>query len=216
MGESNISEPSTKEKRTKVKAWLKSGSLNLFGRPFSGKDTQCSLLAEWLNAPVIGGGDILRKSRNIPKRVQKIMHEGKLTPTNDYLSIVTPYLGQPDFAGQPLVLSSVGRWHGEEQAIFQAAADAGHPIRGVMFLDLNEATVRQRWHIAQERAHRGQRADDAEHLLDVRLDEFRNKTLPVLDFYRRQGLLIEIDGRQTIEDVHDEILHKLYQRAIAA
>jgi adenylate kinase len=208
--------PSVQQKKDIVAKWLGTGSINLFGRPYSGKDTQCALLAKWLDAPVIGGGDILRNRTGIPAHVRKIIDAGKLAPTNDYLNIVTPYLSKAEFAGRPLVLSSVGRWHGEEQGILKAAAAAGHPVKAVIFLKLNEDAVHQRWHIAQELAHRGERADDASHLLDVRLDEFRNKTLPVLDFYRQQGLLVEVDGHKPIEAVQTEILDKLYELATSA
>lgn len=205
---------STKEKQAVVKKWLQNGSLNLFGLPFSGKDTQCKLLASWLGAPVIGGGDILRNNPNTPDHVRSLIDNGKLAPIDDYLSIITPYLCQPAFTGHPLVLSSLGRWHGEEKGILQAASDAGHPIKAVIFLELDEATVRQRWQKAQTLAHRGTRADDAEHLLDARLMEFRNKTLSVIDYYRQDNLLIEIKGHKTIRQVQSDILQQLYQKTL--
>lgn len=210
MEQAQTSVESAKQKRAVIRKWLGAGSINLFGRPFSGKDTQCSIMAGWLDAPVIGGGDILRNRTDIPERVRKIVHAGKLAPRDDYLKIVTPYLSQEDFHGRPLVLSSLGRWHGEEQGILQAAKNAGHPLMAVVYLSLSEDAVRERWQIAQRLAHRGARADDAEHVLDVRLGEFQNKTLPVIDFYRQQGLLVEVNGNQSIEDVQSEILQKLF------
>lgn len=155
----------------------------------------------------------MRGGHNVPEHVSKIIDSGELAPIDEYLSIVTPYLSQSSFAGRPLVLSSLGRWHGEEQGILKAASNAGHPLRAVILLQLDEATARMRWQIAQKLSHRGVRADDAAHVLNTRLDEFRNKTLPVIDFYRQQNLLIEVDGRQSIERVQAEILHKLLQMA---
>ncbi len=206
----------TEKKRAVVADWLKAGSLNLFGLPFSGKDTQCKLLAEWLKAPIIGGGDILRGGQNVPEHVRKIIDSGELAPTDHYLNIVTPYLSQPLFAGQPLLLSSLGRWYGEEQGILQAASNAGHPLQAVILLKFDEATVRKRWQIAQKLSDRSERADDAEHILDTRLDEFRNKTLPVIDFYRQKNLLIEVDGHQSVDHVQEEILEKLFHKATLA
>lgn len=216
MNRVKAAEASTKQKQTTVAKWLETGSINLFGLPFSGKDTQSRLLAQWLQAPIIGGGDILRSRRDTPAHVRTIMDGGKLAPSDDYLKIVTPYLSQPEFAGRPLVLSSIGRWQGEEQGILESADCAGHPLRAVIFLQVDEAVVHQRWQTAQRLAHRSQRADDANHLLAVRLDEFRHKTLPVLDFYRRLGLLITVNGHQSVELVQSEILQRLFQLAAPA
>ena len=49
----------------------------------------------------------------------------------------------------------------------------------------------------------------AEEYLQTRFDEFRNKTLPVIDFYKRRGLLVEIDGTLSLDEVTKEILKKL-------
>src|ERR1700760_4706335 len=87
-----------------IAAWLQAGSLNIFGRPFSGKDTQGTRLAQLFPAPLIGGGDIIRGAKDIAD-VQSIMNSGKLIPQDDYLKIVLPYLQQEQFNGKPLVLS---------------------------------------------------------------------------------------------------------------
>lgn len=97
--------------RSQLKAWLGSGSINIFGRPFAGKDTQGKKLAALFDATLLGGGDILRGS-TMPERIKALMRTGELIPTDDYISIVLPYLSQPALAGKPLILSSVGRWHG--------------------------------------------------------------------------------------------------------
>lgn len=201
------------QKKAFIADWLGSGSINLFGPPFSGKDTQAAMLAKWLSAPVIGGGEILRHRTGIPKHVRNIIDEGRLAPSTDYLKIITPYLNQAKFVGHPLILSSVGRWHGEEQGIIESASKANHPLRAVIFLNLDGKSVHERWQRARLLDHRGERADDAQHLLDVRLEEFRSKTQPVINFYRDRGLLIEIDGNQTIEQVETSILQKLYDFA---
>ena len=103
-----------------VKGWLGAGSIDIFGRPFSGKDTQAEKLAQLLGAQLIGGGDILR-SHEDPSQVEKVMSEGGIVPSDFYLNLVLPYLSRPEFSGKPLVLSAVGRAHGEEMAVMQAA-----------------------------------------------------------------------------------------------
>ncbi|MCA9334478.1 hypothetical protein KC963_05500, partial [Candidatus Saccharibacteria bacterium] len=94
-----------------IRKWLGTGSINIFGMPFAGKDTQGKILSDMLDCPLLGGGDILRNSV-IPDHVRAAQKKGLLIPTEDYINIVLPYLGQEAFRGKPLVLSSVGRWHG--------------------------------------------------------------------------------------------------------
>ena len=50
-----------------------------------------------------------------------------------------------------------------------------------------------------------QRADDTEEALKVRLVAYENKTKPLLDFYKNEGVLKEVDGLQAIDDVFRDI-----------
>jgi adenylate kinase len=194
-----------------IKIWLGQGSINMFGMPFAGKDTQGGVLADLLGAELMGGGTILRNSI-IPDHVRQIMEAGELIPTEDYLRIVLPFLSNEKFSGKPLLLSSVGKWQGEEQGVLQATETSGHPIKAVILLTVSEEVARKR-HAAGGSADRGVRADDAAEVFETRLAEFRTKTTPVVDFYREKGLLVEVDGSQTPVEVTDEILKKLQQLA---
>lgn len=195
-----------------IKQWLGSGSINLFGSPFAGKDTQGRHLSQLLDAPLLGGGDILRNSV-IPERVKEIMQTGALIPTNDYLEIVLPYLSRADFAGKPLILSAVGRWHGEEEGVLQATEASNHSLRAVVYLTLPEEKIWERWHTAHDRGDRGIRADDTEEAFAFRLEEFKKKTLPVIDFYRERDLLVEVDGSGMPEAVTKDVLQRLQELA---
>lgn len=195
--------------------WLGSGSINIFGMPYAGKDTQGHLLAEQLDGHLLGGGEILRGSTITPAG-RAAMEAGELFPTQEYINTVLPYLSRDEFAGKPLILSSVGRWHGEEAGVLQACEQSGHPVRAVIFLNLKESVVYERWEIAQSAGGRDNRADDEKDKLAVRLAEFRDKTLPVIEYYRNQGLLIEIDASQHVIDVTRDIIDALTSRASAA
>lgn len=200
------------EQIKQIRKWLGAGSINLFGSPFAGKDTQGRQLSELLGAPVLGGGNILRNSE-IPERVKKIMQSGGLIPTDDYLEIVLPYLSRPEFAGKPLILSAVGRWHGEEAGVLGATEASNHPLRLVVYLKLSESKAWDRWRAAHESGDRGQRVDDTEEAFGFRLQEFKDKTLPVIEFYRQKGLLEEVDGEADPETVTGRILAKLQELA---
>jgi len=192
-----------------IKSWLGTGSINIFGLPFAGKDTHGQELAEQLDGLVLGGGDILRNSV-IPDHVRKEIDAGKMAPTDEYIQIVLPYLSRPEFAHKPLVLSSVGRWHGEEDGVMMAAKASGHAIKAVIYLNIDKKTALERWEHATKHATRGERADDAQHKLDTRFAEFTTKTLPVIDYYRQKGLLIDIDGKPDVAKVSQHILDALF------
>lgn len=194
-----------------LRQWLGEGSINVFGRPFSGKDTQAKHLAEIFKTSVIGGGEILRQSQN--SNVKKIISGGELAPQQAYLDIVLPYFKQPKFDGKPLILNSIGRWHGEESAVVRGLETSGHPLKAVVTLNIDESEVKKRWQTAKELGDRGRRADDAHATLDVRLEEFRNKTIPVIEYYRQQGVLMEVDGSQKTEKVTKDILGQLLKIA---
>jgi len=191
-----------------ITTWLGTGSINLFGFPYAGKDTHGRELAELLGAPLLGGGEILRNS-TIPPHVKELIDAGFLAPIDDYIKIVTPYLGRDEFKGKPLILSSVGRWKGEEEGVISALEASGHPLKAVIFLNITPDTVRERWRTSQSKQDRGGRVDDAEHLLDVRIDEFQNKTLPIIEHYRGMGILIEINSIMPQDEVSKEILTQL-------
>jgi adenylate kinase len=191
-----------------IKSWLKTGSINIFGLPFAGKDTHGGTLAELFDAPLLGGGDILRNSI-IPPELKKELDAGKLFPTEEYFRIVTPFLSKPEYKDRPLILSSVGRWIGEEQGVLTATAASGHETKAVIYLHLAEDIVRRRWSHSQEKGDRGNRADDAAHILDTRVQEFQEKTLPVIEVYRQKGLLIEINSDSAKHEVIENILARL-------
>jgi adenylate kinase len=198
--------------------WLQAGAINIFGRPFAGKDTQGGVLSDLLDAPLLGGGEILRNS-TIPPRSQEALKKGLLIPTDEYIQIVLPYLSQEKFRGKPLVLSSVGRWEGEEPSVLQATEQAGHPTKAVFYLDVDEQTVKERWRHSQEersRGSRGNRTDDLEDILATRLQEFRKKTLPVIDYYQQTPLFCRIDADQPSAEVTAQILDNLLERAAKA
>lgn len=189
-------------------AWLGTGAINIFGFPYAGKDTHGKELAELLGAPLLGGGDILRNSV-IPPHVKELIDAGFLAPTKDYIEIITPYLSREEFKGKPLILSSVGRWKGEEEGVISALEKSNHPLKAVIFLNISPRVVRERWRASQAKQDRGERADDAEHFLDIRINEFQQKTLPVIEHYRNAGVLIEINSIRPKKEVSEEIIKQL-------
>ena len=201
------------EKIAKIKKWLGSGSINIFGRPFAGKDAQGIRLAKLFDGNLVGGGEILRGSA-MPNHIKEYMRTGKLIPTNDYVDIVLPYLSQPNFKGKPLLLSSVGRWHGEEDGVVKSLDDSNHPLKAVVFLDISNDESYTRWLAREVNNDRSKRHDDTKEILDIRFSEFEQKTLPVFDYYNKLGILISVNGKQSRDDVTKDIIEKLYKLVI--
>ena len=191
-----------------IKKWLGTGAINIFGRPFSGKDTQGKRLADYFDGNLVGGGEILR-SNTMPDQIKSYMRTGKLIPSSDYADIVLPYLQQPRFVDKSLILSSVGRWHGEEPGVIESLNNSDHPLKVVIFLNISEQESYNRWTACETNNDRLGRHDDTEEILNIRLAEFREKTLPVLEYYRKLGILSEISGEGTRDDVTDNILSVL-------
>lgn len=190
--------------------WLGPGALNFFGQPFAGKDTQAENLGVQLDVPVLGGGEILRHS-DIPQYVREEMKHGKLIPSEDYQKYVVAGLGNLAVAGKPLLLSSVGRMSGEEPFVILATAEAGHPIMAVPYLSITEDEAYRRLRDMPDRG----RNDDTPEALKIRLEEFHNKTGPVLSTYEDQGLLIPINAMAEKDVVFSTLVHALHQRATA-
>ena len=200
------------DKITTIKQWLGTGSINIFGLPMSGKDTQGIKLAEALDAKFLSSGMIIRAMEAETK--QDLTKTGNLIPTNLFYEWVLPYLERRDLFKSPLVLSSIGRWDGEENQVMSVAAGAGHDIKAVIILNVSEADVEERFRTAQTTQDRGERQDDKDlKVFHNRLQEFRTKTLPVIRHYQSLGLLIEVNGDQSREAVFEEIIDKLYHKA---
>jgi adenylate kinase len=194
-----------------IKKWIGSGSVNIFGRPFSGKDAQGKRLADLLDGKLVGGGEILRHTPS--DHIKQHIDNGQLIPSNDYADIVLPYLSQPELSGKPLILSAVGRWHGEETAVIDSLEKSNHQLRAVIYLNISNDDSYNRWFALQTYNDRLNRHDDTESVLQTRFAEFQNKTMPVIDYYDDLGILIQIDGRQTRDEVTSDIIAALAKLA---
>ncbi len=200
------------EKIELINNWLGTGSINIFGLPMSGKDTVGVRLAELINAKFLSSGLIIRACEK--ETGKNYTGKGQLAPTDVFFNLVLPYFGREDLKSFPLVLSSVGRWSGEEDKILSATEESGHKTKAVILLQISENDAFERWEAANILGDRGDRDDDREKsIFEHRINEFREKTLPVIGHYRKLGLLIEINGDQNREEVFQEVVEKIYKFA---
>lgn len=198
------------EKLEKIKSWLGTGSLNIFGLPMSGKDTVGMRLAEDLQAKFLSSGIIIRAYE--AEQNEDMTGSGKLIPTNTFYDIILPYFSREELRNDSLVLSSVGRWSGEEDKIMEAAKAGGHEIKAVVMLDLTEEEVKNRFEAAKELNDRGERADDANiEVFETRLAEFREKTMPVLNHYDELKMLVKVPASGGRDEVYANVIDRLVE-----
>lgn len=198
------------DKLAKIKAWLGTGSLNVFGLPMSGKDTVGERLAKDLDAKFLSSGIIIRAFE--AEQNQNMTGSGQLIPTNTFYDIILPYFSREEMKNDSLILSSVGRWAGEEDKIMEAAKNGGHEIKAVILLDLTEVDVKNRFEAAKELNDRGGRADDASiEIFETRIREFNEKTVPVLNHYDELKLLIRVPADGSRDEVYLSVIDKLVE-----
>lgn len=179
------------EQIASIKSWLGTGSINIFGLPMSGKDTVGVRLAELLGGKFLSSGIIVRALEQTTS--QDVTSRGRLMPSNLFYDWVLPYFEKQELWDYPLILSSIGRWAGEENQVVSVAKESGHPIKAVVLLELSENDVLERWEVAKLLGDRGLRADDADpKIFQTRIQEYKEKTLPVLRHYHELGLLVPV------------------------
>ncbi len=200
-------------KLSTIKQWLGTGSINIFGLPMSGKDTQGIRLAESLNAKFLSSGMIIRAKEAETK--SGYSDDGSLIPTNVFYEWVLPYFERKDLKPFPLVLSSIGRWSGEETEVMSVAKKSEHEIKAAVLLNISEKDVEDRFEASKILNDRGDRKDDTNiEIFRNRIEEFRTKTVPVLNHYKALGLLVFVNGNQGREGVYQELIEKLYEVAV--
>lgn len=191
-----------------IRNWLGTGSINIFGAPFSGKDTVGNRLAAELQGVLLSSGEILRNAQAQDEALKNEMNSGALADTDKFRSIVLPYFAKEELKDSPLIMSSIGRWAGEEYDVIEAAKNAGHPIMVALQLEISPEEMERRRQLALESGDRGNRGDDnSVEILQKRISEYQEKTLPVLATYEKMGLLVKVNT----EEDRDTVFHKVLE-----
>lgn len=196
-------------------AWLGTGSINIFGVPLSGKDTLGHFLANYFDAIFLSSGDLVRAAaKNYPdpaiKQAAMANVHGLLTPTTEFQKLIIPRLKDSSLKGKPLILSSIGRWIGEETPVMAALNDSDHQLKAVIVLETNRQEIISRWHYAQTHPRNGVRADDfGRDRFERRRAEFAAKTLPVIQYFDQLGLTIHINSSGAKEETFRKTIQQL-------
>lgn len=202
------------------------------GPPGAGKGTQADGIVSAFGVPHISTGDAFRlaKQQGTPLglKAKEYMDQGLLVPDEITIGIVRDRLQVSD-CEQGFLLDGFPRTIAQAEALDGILRDMNRKLDYVINLKVDRSLLLARltgrrvcrncsasYHVLfNPPAIEGvcdkcggelyQRADDTEEKVGTRLDEYMNKTTPLLDYYRNQGTLREVDGEQDIDVVANEI-----------
>ncbi len=216
-------------------------NLLLLGAPASGKGTQADLLAARLDIPAIATGNILRaelaERTALGLRVQAYMQRGDLVPYALMIDIIRERLRGSD-RRDGFLLDGFPRTVPQARALDVLAASMATGFDRVLYLNVPEAELIRRITTRLTcpgcgRSYRFEpdqprplgceadgrdlivRPDDRPETAKRRIAVYLEKTLPVLDHYRKQGLVAEIEGIGSVEEVSRRMLRALPVRPVA-
>lgn len=181
----------------------------LLGAPGSGKGTQAALLQEHLGVPHISTGMLFRaavKRRSpIGLRVRSILDRGELVPDDLTLEILEQRITKPD-ASRGFILDGYPRNLQQAESLDELLEKLGRPLDEAIQIDVDLEEVIKR---IAERASREHRSDDTEAVARKRMDVYHERTEPVSEYYSEKGLLTQVLGTGTIDEVLQLILSVL-------
>jgi adenylate kinase len=207
--------------------------LVLLGPPGSGKGTQAERLKEQLGLPHVASGDLFRhhisNQTELGRLAKGYIDRGELVPDDVTIAMVRERLQQPD-CDEGVILDGFPRTLPQAQALDEILASRGRALSGVLYINVpDEELVRRlsgRWlcrrcqtpyHVVfSPPAQEGvcdecggelyQRDDDRPETVRARLRVYHEQTAPLIDYYRRASLLVEVDGAGDIETVNATLL----------
>jgi adenylate kinase len=181
--------------------------LILLGPPGAGKGTQATRLATRWGIAHLSTGDMLRAAvaagTPVGLKAKEIMARGDLVPDEVVVEIIGDRIARPD-AANGFVLDGFPRTVAQAEALERLLADAGITLDAAVELKVDEAALLERvGNRMREMAAAGQavREDDGPQVVKSRLEVYRRQTAPLVDHYRRLGLLRTVDGMGAVDDV---------------
>ena len=173
--------------------------LLFLGPPGAGKGTQAALLCENESLLHLSTGDLLRaeiaSSSSLGVEAAEVMNRGELVSDVLVLSIVEKRLSSHS---EGWLLDGFPRNLAQAKALEGLLKKINQPITAVFCIELNDQLLIERL-IARGRS------DDNESVIRHRLEVYKDKTAPLVEHYKQQGLLKTIHGEGSIEDIAGRI-----------
>ncbi len=178
--------------------------LILLGVQGSGKSTQGNLLSDYFKVPYLSTGQIFRvlakEDTHLGHEIKMLMTNGYLIPDDKTLEIVTDYLSRNEYK-KGFILDGYPRNITQAES-FPTAIDK------VVYIEVSDEEARRR--IQGRNSNKDQvRPDDTPEAITRRINIFHQFTKPLLEYYKEKGILLEVNGEQSVEQIHKEIIDKL-------
>jgi len=208
----------------------------LLGPPASGKGTQAARLREDLGLPHVASGDLFRENlanqTELGLKAKEYMDRGELVPDDVTIAMVMDRLNRPDCADGAL-LDGFPRTMAQAKALDEALNEQGYEVSDVPYIAVPDEVLVERvsgrricrtcgesYHVRfnppeelgvcdEDGGELYQRDDDKPETVRKRLKIYWEETSPLIDYYRDKGVLIEIDGDQSIDAVTEELREAL-------
>ena len=182
--------------------------LLLIGAPGAGKGTQAKLLAERFGIAHISSGDLLRQhvrdQTSLGRTVKAYVDCGDLVPDG----LVMAMLRKPVLAAASgYVLDGFPRTVEQAKASYAVVRTLGAEIQAAIHLDVPREELRRRL------LARGRGSEDDEAVVDHRLEVYRARTVPLLDYYAGREWMFTVDGARTVDAVHEDIAGRIQKLA---
>ena len=178
----------------------------LLGPPASGKGTQARRITGRFGGVHIDTGDILRanaeRDTELGRSAKAYMERGELVPDEVVIDTVLERVGAADCA-RGFALDGFPRTVTQAEALDGRLDELARPLDATVSLEVGEAELRRR---LAERAREQDRPDDEdEQAIRQRLELFASESGPLIDYYRRQGLLVQVDAACSVDEVTERI-----------
>jgi adenylate kinase len=178
--------------------------LLLIGAPGSGKGTQAELLAERFGIAHISSGDLLRQNvrenTSLGQQIRQYVDKGDLVPD----SLVMNMLRKPVLAAtNGYVLDGFPRTVDQAEAAYAVVEPLGAEVQAAIHLEVPHPELIRRL------LARGRGSDDTQEVIEHRLQVYDQKTVPLLEYYAGREWMFAVDGTQSPEAVHEDIVRRI-------
>lgn len=178
----------------------------IMGAPGAGKGTQASALSNAYDVPAISTGDIfrrnIRQATDLGVKIKTLIDAGEYVPDDVTEAIVAQRLAEPD-CEPGFLLDGFPRTMHQVHFLDRHLEGQRRRLNAVVSLMVEPDLLVAR---LLDRAAKEGRADDNEDTIRRRMEVYAGQTAPLLFHYERQGLLVEVEGNGSVDEVRERML----------